>query len=77
MSRRVDTSEIYFFCDNCSLPQLSKRHTVTLTAKGMEIVKDLCSHCGVVQEIESVGSKNIETYRIRADEAKRRSDQNK
>lgn len=73
MSRRGDTTEIYFFCDYCSLPRLSKRHTVTLTAKGIEIVKDVCSECGVVQEIESVGTKNIETFRIKDDETKKRS----
>lgn len=65
MNGSTEAGDIYFFCDQCSEHRLSRRHTVTLTCYGVEIVKDVCSYCGVEQEIELIGRKQIETYRIR------------
>lgn len=73
MSRLTEAGDIYFFCDWCSEIRLSRRHTVILTSRGAEITRDECSHCGVVQEIESVGKDCIETYRIRDGEYKKDS----
>lgn len=66
--RRTACNDIYFFCDNCSAMSPSKRHKVTLTSEGVEIVRDLCAECGVEQEIEGVEPERVETFRVRSDE---------
>lgn len=55
-----------FFCDNCSAPSASVKHTVRITKDGHEITSDVCETCGVKQEIESAGdSTGIQKLRVR------------
>ena len=63
-------NEIVFYCDNCSLPRISKKHTVRLTSDGTEIVKDVCEYCSVSQEIEfdARHTNTVEKFRIKSEE---------
>lgn len=53
-----------FFCDNCSAPRPSSKHTIRISKDGIETVSDTCEFCGVTQDIESTGEKTIRTRRF-------------
>ena len=63
-------TEIIFYCDNCSSPRVSKKHTVRFNNEGTETIKDVCEYCNVEQEIEfdSKRANTVDKFRIRNEE---------
>ena len=63
-------NEIIFYCDNCSAPRVSKKHTIRFTNEGTEIIKDVCECCNVEQEIEfdSERSNKVDKFRVKSED---------